>query len=118
MAKSYQRVTIALFPQLILVIVAITMQFVFTSQARAEAGDLFASDSITNSIIAYSPDGTMRTFASGLDNPQGLTFDTVGNLYVADMGSGTIFKYTADGTRTTFVSGLLGPMGLSFAGVV
>src|SRR5471030_2016145 len=118
MHKFCQRALLALSVNIVIVLLAGAMQFMFTSSARATAGDLFVTDSVTNSIVAYSTDGTMRTFASGLDNPQGLTFDAIGYLYVADMGSGNIYKYAADGTRTTFVSGLIGPVGLSFAGTV
>ena len=118
MHESYPRALLALSINLVIVFLTGTAQLMFTSSARAAAGDLFASESVTNSILAYSPDGTVRTFATGLDNPQGLTFDMIGNLYAADMGSGNIYKFTADGTRTTFISGLAGPVGLSFAGIV
>jgi hypothetical protein len=118
MHKSYRRALLALSINLVIVFFTGTTQLIFTSSVHGAAGDLFVSDSVTNSILAYAPDGTVRTFATGLDNPQGLTFDTLGNLYAADRGSGNVYKFSADGTRTTFISGLLGPVGLSFAGTV
>ena|SRR5450432_4195611 len=84
MHKFCQRALLALSVNIVIVLLAGAMQFMFTSSARATAGDLFVTDSVTNSIVAYSTDGTMRTFASGLDDPQGLTFDAIGYLYVAD----------------------------------
>ncbi len=83
-------------------------------RALAAAGDLFVTDLETNSVVVYSPDGSERTFATGLDSPQGIVFDSLGNLYVADNGSGNVYKYTADGSRAVFASGLQGPVGLSF----
>ncbi|MGI8890908.1 MAG: hypothetical protein ACR2G0_09030 [Chthoniobacterales bacterium] len=86
-----------------------------TPHGQAAAGDLFVTDLASNSVIVYSPDGTQRTFATDLDTPEGIVFDSLGNLYVADHGSGNIYKYKADGSRTVFVSGLQGPVGLNFA---
>jgi sugar lactone lactonase YvrE len=83
--------------------------------ARGE--QLFASVSGTNqngggSIFQYAPGGTLTTFASGLDKPRGLAFDSVGNLFVAtntrdSLGNsqGTIFKFTPDGVMSTFATG-------------
>ena len=53
-------------------------------------------------------------FASGLNRPSRLAFDTSGNLYVANTLSNTIYKITPDGNVSTFASGLNGPMGLAF----
>ena len=86
-------------------------------QAQAEAGDLFATDPVNNSIVVYALDGTSRIFATGLDNPQGLAFDQFGNLFVADKGSGNIYMFTADATRSTVVTGLADPVGLTFSGM-
>ncbi len=49
------------------------------------------------------------TFATGLTNPRGLTFDSSGNLYVAEIGvpaPGDILKFTPGGTESTFASGI------------
>src|SRR5205807_2201350 len=62
----------------------------------------------------FAPDGTRSTFASELDYPHGLAFDSAGNLFVAEYTSGTILKFAPDGTRSIFASGLIGPQGLAF----
>ena len=40
-------------------------------------------------------DGTVTLFASDLDDPKGLAFDTGGNLYVADGRSGRVVRFLA-----------------------
>src|SRR5712691_9608963 len=114
MPQAYRRAILACSIKAIVIVLGAAAQFTFAPNACAAGGDLFVSDLSTNSIIAYSPDGTPRTFASGLDSPQGLAFDHTGNLYEADFGSGNIYEFTADGTKSTFLSGLSGPIGIAF----
>src|SRR5438128_4778074 len=84
--------------------------------ARASAQNLFATDYL--SIDEFTPNGVQSTFASGLNNPLGLTFDKAGNLFVADTGTstgtGAVYKFTPAGVRTTFASGLNFPRALAF----
>ncbi len=67
--------------------------------------------------VSYSGDNTIRKFDSftgadlgvfastGLNQPQGLAFDSTGNLFVANYGNNTIMKFTSDGvgTRTSLL---------------
>lgn len=89
----------------------------FPEKARAGAGDIFATDSVNNSVVVYALDGSARTFATGLNDPQGLAFDRFGNLFVSDRGSGNIYQFAADGTRTTFATDIRGGVGLTFSGM-
>jgi DNA-binding beta-propeller fold protein YncE len=57
------------------------------------------------------------TFATGLNAPIGLAFNTAGNLFVANQGDGTIDEITPGGIKNTFTSGLLFPEYLAFQGV-
>ena len=62
-----------------------------------------------SSILAFTailPSNAITTFASGLNEPLGITFDSSGNLYVALNGSNTIDKITPGGATSTFASGL------------
>jgi sugar lactone lactonase YvrE len=87
------------------------------SNGLSAVGDLYEADLGSGTIFKFAPDATKSTFASGLNGPVGLAFDTNGNLFEADTGTGTIFKFTPDGTQTTFASGLNGgPTGLAFDG--
>ena len=81
---------------------------------RAASRDLFVADNGSNTIFRFTPDGTESTFASGLNGPFGLAFDSSGNVFEGDVGSNTIFKFTPDGTESTFAFGLSGPIGLAF----
>jgi glucose/arabinose dehydrogenase len=65
-------------------------------------------------IYKVSPDGGVHTFAYGLDEPQGLAFDSAGNLFVADYDDSKIYEFAPNGVRSTFASGLAGPQGLAF----
>jgi sugar lactone lactonase YvrE len=82
--------------------------------SSTQAQDLFASDYDNGNIYAFTPDGTQRTFASGLVHPTALAFNGAGDLFVAANDPGTIYKFTPDGVRSTFASGLSDPQGLAF----
>src|SRR5205823_8947081 len=61
--------------------------------ANADPGDIFVSDVANNVIYKVAPDGTPSIFATGLNIPEGLAFDSAGNLFEADYGSNTIYKF-------------------------
>lgn len=84
----------------------------------AHAQNLFVGDYASNSILEFSK-GTESTFATGLDYPTGLAFDSTGDLFEADQFSGHIYEWAAGGTtRTIFASGLgqCGPMAINAEG--
>ena len=76
---------------------------------------LFGDPGVINGsgkIYKLTPNGVRTTFASGLDDPTALAFDSAGNLFVANVSfnlSGTIYKFTPGGARSTFASGLTHP---------
>ena len=47
----------------------------------AAVGLLFVSDFFSNNIYEFTPGGARSTFASGLNQPLGLAFDSAGNLF-------------------------------------
>ena len=83
-------------------------------------GNLFVTNSHTNTVSKVTPAGAVSTFVDnthGLNAPQGLAFDASGNLYVASFTGGTISKVTPAGAVSTFVDnthGLNHPSGLAF----
>jgi hypothetical protein len=76
-----------------------------------ETGNLFVADGHT--VSKFTVDGTKSTFASGLKEPIGLSFDSKGNLFVSDLGSNSIYKLTPEGEKSTFASGI-SPVGMAF----
>jgi sugar lactone lactonase YvrE len=83
------------------------------SCSSASAQNLFVSDGTGGNIYEFTPNAVRSTFASGLNDPQGLAFDSAGNLFVADSGSGNVYKFNPLGVQSTFASGLNGPVGLA-----
>lgn len=82
----------------------------------ARADNIYVSDYGAGIIAMFDSSGNMSIFASGLNNPAGLAFDSSGNLYVADSGNGTIMKFNPSGGESVFASGLNDPTGLGFDG--
>ncbi|HEV2318870.1 MAG TPA: PEP-CTERM sorting domain-containing protein [Verrucomicrobiae bacterium] len=86
----------------------------FLAGHAACAQNLFVGDYNSQSVLEYSG-GTQSTFATGLDYPTGLAFDSSGNLFEGDQFSGHIYEWAAGGTtRTAFASGLTQPGVLAF----
>ena len=79
-------------------LLAIASLLSLASSATAEPKDLFATDTVAGSILAFATDGTATTFASGLVDPQGIAVDDVGNVFVCESTSGELLKFTPDGT--------------------
>jgi sugar lactone lactonase YvrE len=96
-----------------LVVAAVFILSVAAQRTYGSPGDLYESDASDN-IYEFTPGGIRSTFASGLNQPFGLAFDSAGNLFEADQFSGNIYEFTPGGTRSTFASGLNDPAGLAF----
>jgi sugar lactone lactonase YvrE len=82
----------------------------------ASAQNMFVSgtDPRGGEIFKFSWDGKQSIFATGLNYPGDLAFDSAGNLFVVDymivggdlVGNAAIFKITPDGRLTIFASRL------------
>src|SRR5205823_10222962 len=78
--------------------------------SSAPAQNLFMSDGYSGisenlgHIYKFTPTGASSAFASGLDGPLAMAFDSAGNLSMA--AEGNIYKLTHDGGRNTFASGV------------
>jgi streptogramin lyase len=92
------------------IFIAASILLIFSSFASAE--NIYVSCAGNGSIYKFDTSGNRSTFASGLNNPQGLAFDRSGNLYTAT--SSGIYKFNQSGNRSTFASGLNNPQGLTF----
>jgi len=84
----------------------------FTAILTAQAQTIYVANQ--NSVLAFAPDGTASTFATGFDNPIGLAFDNNGSLFVSNFANDSISKVAPDGTVSTFATGVSTPAGLAF----
>src|SRR4029453_2192262 len=98
-------------------LLAVASMLTLVSSATAEPKDLFATDAVAGSVVAFAPDGTATTFASGLVDPQGSALDQAANVYVSEGTVGDFLMFTPDGTMSVLTSGLSNPIGVAFVGV-
>jgi sugar lactone lactonase YvrE len=74
---------------------------IFALALTAHAQNLYVSTNVpggSHVIYEYTPDGMQSTYATGLDNPRGLAFDSIGNLFAttahdAHVGIGRVLKF-------------------------
>lgn len=85
-------------------------------ESSAHADNVYVSDSTGGTILQFNSSGNESVFASGLNDPAGIAFDSSGNLYVANSGAGTILQFNSTGNGSVFASGLNDPTGLAFDG--
>lgn len=79
-----------------------------------QSGNLFAAVN-SGLIYKFAPNGTQSLFASGLGDPEGLTFGPDGCLYVGCYLTKDIRKFSPDGTQSTVVAGgVRFPLSLAF----
>lgn len=77
-------------------------------------GRLYVSQQTSPGIRVVDLDGgTIRTFASGFDQPLGMTTLGDGTLLVADSHHGRVVALTPDGTARTFQDGMTLPVDVS-----
>ena len=84
---------------------------IFALAITAHAQNLYVSASGgSHGIFEYTPDGTQSTYATGLDSPRGLAFDSVGNLFAAhnpepdNIVIGRVLKFNLRNHVSTFGS--------------
>jgi DNA-binding beta-propeller fold protein YncE len=65
-------------------------------------GNVYIANNGGGDIVQYDPNtNVFSTFATGLNNPRGLAFDSQGNLYVANQSTGIIDEIAAGTTTPT-----------------
>lgn len=85
-------------------------------------GQVFVSIPGNNTILQFTTAGVSTPFASGLNSPEGLTFDSTGFLYLANGNASTIVKFPSvptpsisqTGATLYTGNGLFTPIGLAF----
>ena len=71
--------------------------------AVGSTGDLFVGDVTGNRIVRISSQGTVTTFAAGIQSPFGIAFDASGSLLVASV-DGKVYRVTPQGQATPFIT--------------
>jgi len=64
--------------------VFVSLSVIFAFAMTAHAQNLYVSANVpggSHAIFEYTPSGVQSTYASGLNNPRGLVFDSIGNLF-------------------------------------
>jgi len=82
--------------------------------ALAAGGTLYIAGTNNNRVRAVSPNGEMRTVATGLALPFGIAVNAEGVVYVSDLQGGLVRRIEPDGSLTTVAERLVRPMGLAF----
>ena len=82
---------------------------VFLASAIAHADYIYVSCYGNGTIEKFDSSGNGTIFASGLNGPSGLAFDSSGNLFTTNWSTGTIEKFDSSGNRSVFASGLNRP---------
>jgi hypothetical protein len=62
----------------------LSLSTIFALAITAHAQNLYVSANVpggNHEIFEFTPDGTQGIYASGLNNPRGLAFDSIGNLF-------------------------------------
>src|SRR5260370_5934832 len=77
-----------------LVVAAVFIFSVAAQLTYANPGDLFESDYGSGHLYEFTPGGTRSTFASGLNGPAGLAFNTAVDLFTAYYDGHNIYVYT------------------------
>ena len=86
------------------------------SMAFDASGDLFTANGSASgfTIMERMPGQAPTTFASGINEAEGIAFNNAGDLFVAAFGNGDIYEYTPNGAQSIFAAGLDEPLGLAF----
>ena len=85
---------------------------IFALVTTTHAQNLYVSANAPGShkIFEFTSTGTQSTYATGLDNPRGLAFDSIGNLFAAhnpeadDIVIGRVLKFNLRNKVSTFGS--------------
>jgi DNA-binding beta-propeller fold protein YncE len=65
----------------------LSLSAIFALAITAHAQNLYVSANVpggSHAIFEYTPSGVQSTYASGLNNPRGLAFDSTGNLFATN----------------------------------
>ncbi len=74
-------------------------------------GNLYGAHYTGSSVFKRTPDGTVTTFVSGMNTPNGIAMNSLGEFYIADNVGDRIYKVANDGSPLDTIP-INGPSGL------
>ena len=79
-------------------------------------GNFYISEGCAGKITILHADKSITTFASGLNNPNDLTFDDQGHLWVSEHSLGTVIEFDSTGQKIQEITGFsqYGPGAMEF----
>lgn len=79
-------------------------------------GNLFVANGATGNIAEFTSAGVLvnSTYATGLGDAEGITFDSAGNLFVASKSTGNVYEVAPGGAVSTYVSDVTGINDVAF----
>lgn len=80
----------------------------------ASKTNLYVAGNNSSSVYKVDLNGNISTFASNLNGPESMAFDTYGNLYVTTQNDNSISQITPNGIVTTLSTGFQQFFGLCF----
>ncbi|MCA9364538.1 MAG: PQQ-dependent sugar dehydrogenase [Candidatus Moranbacteria bacterium] len=95
----------------------VSVEDVFKREAdapKSSQGGAVLDASVNNTDFPFVlPDGfSFSLFATGLDSPRDLVFDSEGNLLVSEFDAGRVVVFSPEGKRSKLIEGLEKPHGL------
>ncbi len=75
------------------------------------AGNLYCADYSGDAVFKRTPNGTVTTFVSGLNTPNGMEFNASGDFYVCDNVGNKIYTFTSAGLPIDTLA-IIGPSGI------
>lgn len=85
--------------------VLIISLLLFSGHEKAWSQNLLMTENGYNSsIYEFAPGGAESTFASGLESPWSMAFNSAGDLFEVDYTLGSINEFTPGGTESTFAT--------------
>ena len=111
--NDFTRTTSTVLPPGLVTTITNTNENNFIGIVTDAIGNIFVTDTNTNSIIKYDiVTSSLSTLTDGLNIPYNLTIDYNNNMYVTSFGNSTIYKVTPAGVKTIVCTQIPSPVGI------
>jgi DNA-binding beta-propeller fold protein YncE len=80
------------------------------ASSKGMRGEIYVANRSANSVVEFTPQGSLVTKLSGFDEPEGMAKTRAGGIFVANYGDGSVW---AEGFCGRGIHGLDGPSGIA-----